>query len=121
MNNLMYHYRCELERVVDGDTVELTIHLGFFAKLHRQRIRLKGIDAPEINTREGREAANYLGSLLAYKTLEIETTTDKRTDDKHDSFGRWLGTMWAVDPVIGSHLNVNLAMVDTGHAVKYTA
>lgn len=116
---MLFHYKCQLERVVDGDTVELTIDLGFFVRMFRQRIRLKGINAPEIGTQQGRDAANYLGSLLAYKQLEIETTQDKRANERHDSFGRWIGTIWASDLVVGSHLNVNKAMIDSGHAVPY--
>ena len=44
-------YQAELERVVDGDTVDVTLDLGFDVKLHKQRGRLHGIDTPESRTR----------------------------------------------------------------------
>ena len=43
----MYEYRCEIVRVVDGDTIDVNIDLGFDTWIHKERIRLKGIDTPE--------------------------------------------------------------------------
>ena len=45
-------YHAELERVVDGDTIDVTLDLGFNVKLHKQRCRLAGIDTPESRTRD---------------------------------------------------------------------
>ena len=50
-------YHAELERVVDGDTIDITIDLGFNVKLHKQRCRLAGIDTPESRTRDLAEKA----------------------------------------------------------------
>lgn len=44
-------YQAELDRVVDGDTVDVVLDLGFDVKLHKQRVRLHGIDTPESRTR----------------------------------------------------------------------
>jgi len=46
----MYDYVCVINRVVDGDTVDITIHLGFDIVLINQRVRLVGIDTPESRT-----------------------------------------------------------------------
>ena len=48
----MYEYKCTIDRVVDGDTVDVDIDLGFGVWLKKQRIRLYGIDTPESRTRD---------------------------------------------------------------------
>ena len=48
----MYEYRCKILRVVDGDTVDVDIDLGFGVWMHKQRIRMYGIDTPESRTRD---------------------------------------------------------------------
>ena len=48
----MYEYRCKILRVVDGDTVDVDIDLGFGVWMHKERIRLYGIDTPESRTRD---------------------------------------------------------------------
>ena len=45
-------YQAELDRVVDGDTVDVILDLGFDVKLHKPRVRLHGIDTPESRTRD---------------------------------------------------------------------
>ena len=60
-------YNAILDRVVDGDTVDVTLDLGFDVKLHKQRCRLAGIDTPESRTRD--LAEKKLG-LAAKKRLE---------------------------------------------------
>lgn len=53
----MYEYKCIIRRVVDGDTVDVDIDLGFDSWIHHQRVRLVGIDAPETRTRDLEEKA----------------------------------------------------------------
>ncbi len=48
----MYEYKCKILRVVDGDTVDVDIDLGFGIWLHRERVRVMGIDTPESRTRD---------------------------------------------------------------------
>ena len=48
----MYEYRCKIVKVIDGDTVDVDIDLGFGVWLHKERIRLYGIDTPESRTRD---------------------------------------------------------------------
>ena len=47
-----YIYKATIERVVDGDTIDVTLDLGFDVRLHKQRCRLAGIDTPESRTRD---------------------------------------------------------------------
>ena len=48
----MYEYKCKVIRVVDGDTVDVNIDLGFGVWLHKERVRIQGIDTPESRTRD---------------------------------------------------------------------
>ena len=62
----MYEYFCEVTRIVDGDTLDVDIDLGFATKLTKQRIRMLGIDTPESRTRDLEEKAR---GLLSKKYL----------------------------------------------------
>jgi micrococcal nuclease len=108
----MYHYAAKIVRVIDADTIVLDVDLGFKVT-KRDTFRLKYINAPELSTPAGVEARAFLERLLDGKAIEVETTKDKE-----DKYGRMLATVWASE-VGKSQLNVNLAMVDSGHAVKY--
>ena len=55
MEVVPFVYNAILERVVDGDTIDVTLDLGFSVKLHKQRCRLMGIDTPESRTRDLKE------------------------------------------------------------------
>ena len=48
----MYEYKCEIVKIVDGDTIDVNIDLGFGTWIHNERIRLYGIDTPESRTRD---------------------------------------------------------------------
>src|SRR4030042_3767435 len=58
-----YTYYAKLESVIDGDTLSIVFDLGFFLTL-KETVRLIGIDAPEINTKKGKEAAAFVESEL---------------------------------------------------------
>ena len=81
----MYTYKMELVRVVDGDTVDVNIDLGFGVWLNKQRIRLRGLDTPESRTRDAEEKRF---GLLAKEKLEslitplctLTTFKDKKGD-----------------------------------------
>lgn len=89
----LYHYRFEVTRVIDGDTVEGTLDLGFKLSKAKVRIRLLGVRAPEIKGPE-REA----GQRALIRLLELcppgSVCVLRSHDDKLDSFGRILGTLW---------------------------
>ena len=66
----MHEYSCVITRVVDGDTVDVDIDLGFGIWIHKERVRLYGIDTPESRTRDlvekkyGFAAKDYLTGML---------------------------------------------------------
>ncbi len=105
----MYHYRATVVRVVDGDTVDLTVDLGFRATF-TDRFRLYGIDAPEVRypTYDAGQAARLWLTELLPPGTPVVTETHKPPTDK---YGRWLATLW-----LGGH-DVNAALVAAGHAV----
>ena len=89
----MYEYRCEIVRVVDGDTVDVNIDLGFDTWIHKERIRLKGIDTPESRTRdlEEKKAGLYAKGVVEGFLPVGSTQVLKTTKDKTGKFGRTLG------------------------------
>jgi len=109
----MYEYNCEVKRIVDGDTVDVVIDLGFDIH-YSSRVRLYGIDTPESRTRNkdekvrGLMSKEYLIDALSKGQVVIKTHKDKK-----GKFGRVLGEMYVADK------NINLMMVDDHLAVKY--
>lgn len=111
-----YLYRAEVVRVIDGDTVDVDIDLGFYVWIRKQRIRLVGIDAPELTgetRQQGLEATEYLKSLIDGESIILRTVKGKDGGDRDDSFGRWLGTIYHGD------MDVNVEMIRSKHAVAY--
>jgi len=103
----MYTYKAKLNRVVDGDTVNLTIDLGF-RLTYTTNCRLAGINAPEMNTNEGKESKSILNlMLLANDILFIESTG-------LDKYGRPIITIF-----VEGNININDKMVEGGYATKY--
>jgi micrococcal nuclease len=109
----MYEYNCEVKRIVDGDTVDVVIDLGFDIH-YSSRVRLYGIDTPESRTRNkdekvrGLMSKKYLTDALSKGQVVIKTHKDKK-----GKFGRVLGEMYVAEK------NINLMMVDDHLAVKY--
>jgi len=114
----MWTYRCKLKRVVDGDTVDVDIDLGFGIWQMNERVRIMGIDTPESRTRNkvekkfGLAAKAKLKSLLGPKPV-LQTTISKKGEDMKGKFGRVLGD-FLVDGK-----KVTEIMCKTGHAVPY--
>ena len=110
----MYEYRATIRRVVDGDTVDITLDLGFDI-LYNNRIRLVGIDTPESRTRDLEE--KKLGLAAKERVRELcpvgSTVTVKTTKDGRGKFGRILGEIYVGD------VNVNKLLIEEGHAVEY--
>ena len=102
----MYTYFTKIEKVIDGDTVDVFIDLGF--KVWRsERIRLVGVDTAEKNTPYGKATKEYLTQLLAGKIVKLEVF-------KPDKYGRYLGKIY-----IDSEISINDQMVSTGMAKGY--
>ena len=114
----MWTYRCKLRRVVDGDTVDVDIDLGFGIWQMNERVRIMGIDTPESRTRDkiekkfGLAAKAKLKSLLG-KTTVLKTTINKKGVDMKGKFGRVLGDFLQNDKSVAK------IMCETGHAVAY--
>lgn len=91
----MYEYRANLKRVIDGDTIEAVIDLGFNIKFV-EKIRLLGINAPEIfGVKKGSE--EYLRGLLAKEFLEKRLANGfvvKTQKDKKGKYGRYIGELF---------------------------
>ena len=113
--NKLFHYRATVKRVVDGDTIDVSLDLGF--DLHMEaRIRFAGINAPESRTKDlvekqkGLEAKRFVEDWLANSdSVIIETQLDAK-----GKFGRILGNILNSD---GACLNTE--MISLGHAVPY--
>jgi len=111
----MYEYQAVIKRVVDGDTVDIDIDLGFGVMLKDERVRIMGIDTPESRTRDltekkfGLAAKDRLKQLLGKKSI----LKCKEYDSK-GKFGRILGDFTTNDGRM-----VTDVLVEEGHAVAY--
>ena len=111
----MYEYSCTVDRVVDGDTIDVILDLGFDI-LYRTRVRLYGIDTPESRTRDkdekvrGKLASAYLKEAIDKGSKVVIETKLK---DSKGKFGRVLGN------VIVDRANINQEMIDNYLAVAY--
>mgnify|MGYP001003716470 CR=1 FL=1 len=118
----MYEYRCKITRVVDGDTVDVDIDLGFGVWLHKERVRLHGIDTPESRTRDLEEkkygllAKEQIKSFMPVGSMQTLVTTK----DKAGKFGRILGDFTVYDIETDSWRGVSQILIDEGYAVEYT-
>jgi micrococcal nuclease len=120
---MIYIYKAELIRVVDGDTVALVIDLGFDTS-RIERFRLYGVDAPEMNTPEGKEAKAWLREVLQpLEAIYIETLQHK-TKAKRDKYGRFLAVLYSDLGDLRANLppktlcvdSINARMIAEGHA-----
>jgi len=111
----MYEYKCRLVNVVDGDTIDVDVDLGFGVWMLDQRIRMYGIDTPESRTSDdvekiyGNAAKAFLVKWTNSGDLTLKTFKDER-----GKFGRILGEIW-----YGGEHNINQLLVDNHHAVRY--
>lgn len=108
-----YRYKATVARVIDGDTVDLTVDLGF--KIYTaMRIRMYGINTPELHAKDpapGQAAKAFLEGLLPVGAV---VTLDSHKDSQ-EKYGRFLGELFVKD----GDPSVNDQMVMAGHAVRY--
>ena len=116
----MYEYRCKVNRVVDGDTVDVDIDLGFGVWLKKERVRLYGIDTPESRTRDKVEKKYGLAAKdFVVKFLDDEYILLKTKEyDAKGKFGRILGELWRTTD-FGTKKSLNDYMIEKHHAVAY--
>ena len=116
----MHEYKVNILKVVDGDTVDVDIDLGFGMWLRKERVRVMGIDTPESRTSDpvekvfGLAAKNRLSSLLGAEAI-LQTQVSKKGEDMKGKFGR----------VLGNFISLNgekcaAVLVREGHAVAYS-
>ena len=111
----MYEYKCKMVKVVDGDTVDVDIDLGFGVWMRDQRIRLYGIDTPESRTSDADEKVYGLAAKdFVVKWTNAGDLSLKTFKDDRGKFGRILGEIW-----YGGEHNVNQLLIDNHHAVRY--
>ena len=110
----MYRYKVYVTRVVDGDTVDVDIDLGFGMIYKKQRVRMMGIDTPESRTRDLEEKFYGKQSKAHLKTILSEGNVQLKSHDK-GKFGRILGELFIGD----SSYSINQQMIDEYHAVPY--
>ena len=105
-------YNAKLDRVIDGDTLDCILDLGFDVKLHKQRIRLAGIDTPESRTRNLEEKA--LGRKAIDRLIELCTGSFKVQSLGKGKYGRILGIPYTEDGK-----DICQMLIEEGHAVEY--
>ena len=121
----MYEYNCTIARVVDGDTVDIDIDLGFGLWVKGERVRIHGIDTPESRTRDkvekkfGLAAKKFVQEMLP-KGSKQTLVTEKSGDDSKGKFGRILGKFRVYDSKSDSWRFMGDIMIDVGHAVCYS-
>jgi len=120
----MYEYRCKVLKVVDGDTADVDIDLGFGIVLTDERVRLMGIDTPESRTSDkvedlfGELAKARLKELIAGKSGPIlKTQINKDGEDMKGKFGRILGDFEVEKD--GERRMATDVLIEEGHAVAY--
>ena len=111
----MFEYNCKIVKVVDGDTADVDIDLGFGVWLKKQRIRFYGIDTPESRTRDLEEKKyGLMAKEMVLDHLPIGSTQILRTHkDGVGKYGRILGSF-----VVGD-TTLNQMLIDTHNAVAY--
>ena len=117
----MYTYKAKLDRVIDGDTIDVNIDLGFDIKI-KKRVRFAGINTPESRTRDLEEKARGLAAKDRVKAVLAENETFTLKSNEIGKYGRVLGTI---------HLNkldgkdcltqvcLNDQLIKEGHGVEY--
>ena len=121
----MYEYQAVIKRVVDGDTVDIDIDLGFGVWLKDERVRIMGIDTPESRTRDkveklfGLAAKKALKEILK-KDVILKTFKGRGGEDAKGKFGRILGDFSVYYPEEDRWCMATEIMAKEGHCVPYT-
>ena len=117
----MYTYKIKLDRVVDGDTIDAYIDLGFDVSV-KKKIRFMGINTPESRTRDLEEKARGLAAKDRVKQLLEGADFIQLESHGVGKYGRCLGEL-SIDVVDGKQgltlVNVNELLIKEGHAVEY--
>jgi micrococcal nuclease len=113
----LYNYKACVNRVVDGDTIDVDIDLGFNIWLYNERVRLSGIDTPPTRSRDLEEkAAGLLAADVLSRLLPEDVDIIINVDllQPRGKYGRIVGTIYK------DGNNINHYMIDNNYAVTYT-
>lgn len=113
----MHEYRCVITKVVDGDTVDIDIDLGFGVWLRKQRVRMYGIDTPESRTRDLEEKKYGLAAKQFLTNMLDDSGGIKLKSHGKGKFGRILGELWRTTNYADK--SINEYMVEKHHAAPY--
>jgi micrococcal nuclease len=114
----MYQYKCKINKVLDGDTVDIDLDLGFNIILANQRVRMAGVDTPESRTTNKEEkprgilSKKKLAEKLPVGSWQVIET--QRSDNNDDKFGRILGVF-----ILEDGTKVNDWLIKNNYAVPY--
>ena len=118
MFNFEKYFRVNVDRVIDGDTLDVSFYLGLGIWLNKQRVRLLGINTPEMKGPErpmGIKVKNYLTDAIN-RAEEVVVKTDEGSKGK---YGRFLVVVFV--KLNGKWINVNNELTKQGAAVEYMA
>lgn len=127
----MWTYRAELARVIDGDTIDFRVDLGFGHHVTPLRIRLAGLNTPEIrgpDKEAGAEAAQYVAAWCTETIAAASPVMDTGRDpgwpfvletEKTGKYGRWLATVWARAGTGTIGPSLNRLLLEEGHATLW--
>ena len=117
----MYTYNIKLDRVIDGDTIDANIDLGFDVWV-KKRVRFLGVDTPESRTRDLEEKARGLAAKDRVKQLLEGANNIQLNSHGVGKYGRCLGEL-NIDIVDGKEnltlVSINELLIKEGHAVEY--
>ena len=114
----MYTYKIDVLRVIDGDTIDANIDLGFDVSV-KKRIRFMGINTPESRTRDKEEKARGLAAKARVQELLGEADEIQLTSHGVGKFGRCLGELNLSNEDGLTMVNLNKRLIEEGHAVEY--
>jgi len=118
----MYEYECTIIKVVDGDTADVNINLGFGTWINNERVRFYGIDTPESRTRDLEEKkAGLYAKEVVLSFLPVGSKQVLRTHkDKVGKYGRVLGEFVIYDPDEDRQTTINEYMIRNKIGVSYS-
>jgi len=122
LTNDEYYYRAKVIDVYDGDTVTVNIDVGFGIKMEKMKIRLFGINSPEIRGSDpkikelAKKSKAFMESYVLGKDVKLYTIKKRNKNDKKGKYGRYLAFIFVKSDTTG-YINMNKLMVDAGHAI----
>ena len=115
---MLYRYKAHVDSVYDGDTITVTIDLGFKVQLVKAKLRLLGVDTPELRggteltKKAGYEARDFVRDLCLGKDVLIHSV-------KKGKYGRFLAHVWTIEDGKPSEKSINELLIEKGLAREY--